>query len=71
MEPDICLIIRRAMALQADCYEADGWDFAETYRALMKHAGDHFNGRTPGSKLAWLSYLEDLDPCELELPSPE
>ena len=69
MEPDICLIMRRAKQIQADCYEADGWDFAETYSAIMRHANLHFHGRLPGSKTAWINYLDELDSGELELPS--
>lgn len=67
MEPDICVIIRHAMALSVDCQEMYGWDFAETYRALMHYAA---SDRPRGSS-HWADFISGVDAGDLELPEDE
>lgn len=67
MEPDICSVIRHAMALSLDCHEMYGWDFAETYRALMRYVADE----RPRSAAAWVDVLDGLDASDLELPDTD
>lgn len=67
MEPDICVVIRKAMALSLDCNELYGWDFAETYRAVI----DAASTETLRSASGWASFLDCLDADDLELPEDD